>query len=260
MPPRPATNVSSLRADCGIAAVALILLVGIALFCIYFLNEIGSFAPGVFEETFYLRYDAPSLSDMFLANYGYENGNQLHFIGNFQAYVLLSLLLLLLYLVIVPLLNIPSPFARCFFFWSLATMMTVGAVLITGFSLWVHSGNVTYGVGFSGINRELMGFFFFTLLIGTEYLAGRTGWSRRHPQIYIWAALCTGMAVFLVWVDFSIRMDVADIGGINSAHMAGSILGFTLPSCVFLALAWEWSKRNAGMNGCRGECVQGETP
>ena len=253
MLPNPEGTESPLRLDCGIAAVSLILLVGMALSGIYFLNEIGSFAPGVFEETFYLRYDAPSLPDMFLANYGYENGNQLHFIGNFQAYVLLSLLLMMLYLVIAPLLSIPGPFARCFFFWSLATMTTVGAVLITGFSLLVQSGDVSYGVGFSGINRELMGFIFFTLLIGGEFLAGRAGWPRRHPQIFTWAALFVGMAVFLLWVDFSIRMDMADFGGINSAHLAGSILGFTLPSCVFLVLTYTWSKGKAKGNGWRGE-------
>lgn len=260
MPPHPEKDGRPPRIDCGIAAVAFILLVGVVLAGIYFLNESGAFAPEVYEETFYLRYDAPSLPDMFLANYGYENGNQLHFIGNFQAYVLLSLLLLVLYLAVGPLMGIPCRFARCFLFWSLVAMMTVGAFLITGFSLWVHSGNAAYGVGFSGINRELMGFFFFTILIGGEYLVGRQRWSRRHPLLFTWVALIAGMAVFLAWVDFSVRMDMADIGGINAAHLAGSILGFTLPSFVFLVMAWKGSKRYAGVNGRRGGGGLGERP
>jgi hypothetical protein len=260
MSPHPENVGRPPRFDCGIAAVFLILLVGVVLAGIYFLNESGGFAPEVYEDTFYLRYDAPSLPDMFLANYGYENGNQLHFIGNFQAYVLLSLLLLVLYLAVGPLLGIPGAFARCFLFWSLLTMLTAGGFLITGFSLWVHSGNATYGVGFSGINREMMGFFVFTILIGGEYLVGRGQWSRRHPLLFTWAALIAGMAVFLAWVEFSIRMDMADIGGINAAHLAGSILGFTLPSFVFLVMAWKGSKRYTGGNERRGEGGEGEMP
>ncbi len=260
MPPDQGYDGHPLRLNCGIAAVTLILMVGFSLVGIYFLNESGAFAPGVYEETFYLRYDAPSLPDMFLANYGYENGNQLHFIGNFQAYVLLSLLLLVIYLAAGPLMAIPGRFSQCFLFWSLVAMMTVGAFLITGFSLWVHSGNAAYGVGFSGINREMMGFFVFTILIGGEYLVGRGRWSRRHPLLFTWVALIAGMAVFLAWVDFSVRMDMADIGGINAAHLAGSILGFTLPSFVFLVMAWKGSKRYAGVNGRRDEGGRGETP
>ncbi|HDQ08323.1 MAG TPA: hypothetical protein ENN44_06040 [Methanoculleus sp.] len=251
--PNPARDGPPPRFDCGIAALALLLLVGGALAGIYFLNESGAFAPGVYQETFYLRYDAPSLPNMFLANYGYEDGNHLHFIGNFQAYVLLSLLLLLLYLAIGPLLGIPGPFSRCFFFWSLVTMMTGGALLITGFSLWVHSGDAAYGVGFSGINHELMGFFVFTLLIGAEYMVGRRRWSRRHPLFFTWVAMIAGMTIFLAWVEFSIRMDIADIGGINAAHLAGSILGFTLPSVVFLVQAWKGSTRDTGGGPVREE-------
>ena len=243
MSPARNTGVSLRRYACGIAAVALILLVGAGLAGIYLLNESGGFAPGVFEDIFYLSYGAPTVPDLFLANFGYENGNQLHFIGNFQAYVLLSLLLLMLYLGIGPLLHVPGRFSRCLLFWSLVTMMTVGAFLITGFSLLVYAGDVTYGVGFSGINREMMGFFVFTLLIGAEYLIGRRRWSRRHPLIFTWGALIAGLAVFFAWVDYSIRMDVADIAGVNAAHLGGSILGFLLPSIVFLVLAILGSRR-----------------
>ena len=257
MSPAPRTDASTPRYDCGIGAVALILLVGMGLAGIYFFNESGGFAPGVFESTFYLRYDAPSVANLFFANFGYENGNQLHFIGNFQAYVLLSMLLLMVYLAIGPLLHAPGRFSRCLLFWSLAAMMTVGAFLVTGFSLWVHAGDVTYGVGFSGINRELMGFFIFTLLVGTEYLIGRRRWFRRHPLLFTWCALIAGMAVFLAWVDYSIRMDVADIGGVNAAHLGGSVLGFILPSVVFLVLAMRLRRKENGGENPDGAGAQG---